>query len=68
MKAQDTSRLRGPQMSLAKDIEPTDTCARCGLRRATREFEAKGVSIRLCDDCYWGREPAERSNDDAPAA
>jgi len=40
-----------------RPIEPTDTCARCGLRRATRELEAKGVLIRLCDDCYWGKEP-----------
>jgi hypothetical protein len=39
--------------------EPSDTCERCGLRRATREMEAKGIkpSIRLCDDCYWGKEP-----------
>ncbi len=41
-----------------RDVRPTDTCARCGLRRATREWEARGVRIRLCDDCYWGREPA----------
>ncbi len=41
-------------------IEPSDTCERCGLRRATRETEAKGinVSMRLCDDCYWGKDPA----------
>lgn len=41
-----------------KQGEATDTCARCNLRRATRELEAKGVFIRLCDDCYWGREQA----------
>lgn len=44
-------------MSVDRKIEPSDTCARCGLRRATRELEAKGINIRLCDDCYWGREP-----------
>ncbi len=26
-----------------KQVEATDTCARCGLRRATRELEARGV-------------------------
>ncbi len=41
-----------------RQFEPTDTCARCGLRRATRDLEAKGVFIRLCDDCFWGKEPA----------
>jgi len=40
-----------------KQIQPTDACARCGLQQATRELEARGVSIRLCDDCYWGKEP-----------
>jgi hypothetical protein len=40
-----------------QEIQPTDTCARCGLRRATRETEEKGKRIRLCDDCYWGQEP-----------
>ena len=39
------------------DVTPTDTCVRCGLRRRTRELEEQGVTIRLCDDCYWGREP-----------
>ena len=43
-----------------KLIEATDTCARCSLRRATREVEAKGEFIRLCDDCYWGQEPASQ--------
>lgn len=42
-----------------KQVEATDTCARCGLRRTTRELEVRGVSIRLCDDCYWGKELAE---------
>lgn len=41
----------------APDVKPTDTCVRCGLRRRTRELEEQGVTIRLCDDCYWGREP-----------
>lgn len=39
-----------------KKIEATDTCHRCGLRRATRELEEQGISIHLCDDCYWGQE------------
>lgn len=34
----------------------TDTCGRCGLRRATRELEEKGIQIQLCDDCFWGQE------------
>lgn len=52
-----------------RQIEPTDTCARCGLRRATRELEARGVFIRLCDDCYWGKEPAnDRSPQTPPRA
>ncbi len=37
-------------------IQPTDTCSRCGLRRVTRALEEKGITIRLCDDCYWGQE------------
>lgn len=37
-------------------IELTDTCARCGLRRVTRALEEQGNSVRLCDDCYWGKE------------
>jgi hypothetical protein len=42
-----------PQPSV---IELTDTCARCGLRRVTRVLEERGITIRLCEDCYWGRE------------
>jgi len=51
------------------DYKPTDTCARCGLQRRTRELEQEGITLRLCDDCYWGREfaqgepAAEQSND-----
>jgi hypothetical protein len=41
------------------DYKPTDTCARCGLQRRTRELEEQGITLRLCDDCYWGREFAE---------
>ena len=36
-----------------------DTCARCGLRRLTRSLEERGIATHLCDDCYWGKEPAE---------
>jgi hypothetical protein len=38
-------------------VYPFDSCHRCGLKRRTRELEAEGMIIRLCDDCYWGREP-----------
>jgi hypothetical protein len=40
-----------------RQIEPTDTCSRCGLRKVTRELEDREIKIRLCDDCYWGAEP-----------
>jgi hypothetical protein len=56
------------------DYKPTDTCAWCGLQRRTRELEQEGIILRLCDDCYWGREFAEpapeRKNNgkNAPAA
>ncbi len=48
-----------------KPVEATDTCARGGLRRATRELEARGVFIGLCDDCYWGQEPASQDRSSA---
>lgn len=46
-----------------RDIKPNDTCIRCGLRRVTRELEQQGITIRLCDDCYWGSEPASGSGE-----
>lgn len=48
-------------MAPMAEFTATDTCARCGLRRLTQTLEEKGIMIRLCDDCYWGRErvPAE---------
>jgi hypothetical protein len=48
------------------EVKASDTCGRCGLRRATRELEEQGVQIRLCDDCYWGQEPAEGSRPTVP--
>ncbi len=55
-------------MSVQREIRPTDTCSRCGLRRATRELEQQAISIRLCDDCYWGSEPpAEPSEKESMA-
>ncbi len=39
------------------EIKPTDSCSRCGLRRASRTLEEQGVIIRLCDYCFWGKEP-----------
>jgi len=51
------------------DTRSTDTCHRCGLRRATRELEQRGIRIRLCDDCYWGADqPAETGQEPPPAA
>lgn len=43
-------------MPLRPIEQPTDTCARCGLRLATREMEEKGIVIDLCEECYWGKE------------
>jgi len=51
-----------------KEIRPTDTCTRCGLRRATRVLEERGVQIHLCDDCYWGTEPPEPAGPRQPPA
>jgi hypothetical protein len=51
-----------------RDIKPTDTCNRCGLRRATRELEERGISLRLCDDCYWGRESQPGDDRKPPSA
>jgi hypothetical protein len=45
-------------------IHPFDSCHRCGLRRRTRELEAQGIVIRLCDDCYWGREEDDMLTED----
>ena len=54
---------------MAKEIHLTDTCAQCGLRRGTRALEEKGIAVRLCDDCYWGKEElapaAETETEDA---
>lgn len=48
------------------EIRPTDTCARCGLKQATRALEEKGIYTRLCDDCYWGKErPDDKSPENA---
>lgn len=56
-------------MSVQREIGPTDSCGRCGLRRATRELEQKGVYVQLCDDCFWGSEPpAEAKAEDKHSA
>jgi hypothetical protein len=55
---------------MSQSTEPVhafDSCHRCGLKRRTRELEAEGIVIHLCDDCYWGREPVV-SEDTKPAA
>lgn len=54
-----------PQPGESKAI---DTCGRCGLRRATKELEDRGVQIRLCDDCYWGQETQPLVGTDTPPA
>lgn len=54
--------------AVQRDIHETDTCARCGLRRATKALEERGVQIRLCDDCYWGREAQDQPLEKPPAA
>lgn len=41
---------------MATEIGSAESCARCGLKRATRALEEKGIFVRLCDDCYWGKE------------
>lgn len=46
-------------MAPMAEFTTTDTCARCGLKRLTKTLEEKGTAIRLCDDCFWGQEPAE---------
>lgn len=58
----------GPTTRPDRESQPTDTCARCGLRRATKALEERGVQIRLCDDCYWGREPQDLPGETPPAA
>jgi hypothetical protein len=49
------------------EVHPFDSCNRCGLRRRTRELEREGIVVRLCDDCYWGKEPKNGEKVD-PAA
>ena len=29
-------------------------CEKCGLREVRHELESKGVTIRFCEECYWG--------------
>ncbi len=50
------------------EFQPQDTCTRCGLRRATQRLEERGITIRLCDDCYWGQEPEAPEKTDTPPA
>ncbi|HEU5171651.1 MAG TPA: hypothetical protein VFU46_13975 [Gemmatimonadales bacterium] len=53
-----------------RDIKPNDTCTRCGLRKVTLELQERGVILRLCDDCYWGKgtEPQNGGLDNPSAA
>jgi len=50
------------------DFQPQDTCNRCGLRRATQALEEQGTTIRLCDDCYWGKDAQPPAKSDTPPA
>lgn len=60
-------RLGGLHMP-TPEFQPQDTCTRCGLRRATQRLEERGITIRLCDDCYWGQEPDAPATPDTPPA
>lgn len=31
-----------------------EACEKCGLREVRHELERKGVTIRFCEECYWG--------------
>jgi hypothetical protein len=46
-------------MAPMAEFTTSDTCARCGLRRLTLALEQRGIIIRLCDDCFWGNQPAK---------
>ncbi len=54
---------------MATETHSADTCARCRLKRATSALEEKGLFVRLCDDCYRGKEElapaAETKTEDA---
>ena len=49
-------------------------CEKCGLREVRHELEKKGVTIRFCEECYWGEiedmspEPAPTQNKGAERA
>ncbi len=45
---------------MATQISSAESCARCGLKRATSALEEKGIFVRLCDDCYWGKDSQRR--------
>lgn len=67
MEAQETKR--GGLHVPTPEAQPQDTCTRCGLKRATQALEEQGITIRLCDDCYWGQEvPLEPAKGDPPPA
>lgn len=51
-----------------RDIKPNDTCTRCGLRKVTAELQERGVILRLCDDCYWGKDAGQRPGEGKPPA
>jgi hypothetical protein len=43
-------------------------CERCGLREVRTELEKKGVTIRFCDECYWGEISEPGAAQDSAAA
>jgi hypothetical protein len=49
------------------ELQRFDSCHRCGLRKRTRELAEQGVLMRLCDDCYWGKEPPVAGKDEPKA-
>ncbi|HKX16982.1 MAG TPA: hypothetical protein VJT33_03095 [bacterium] len=42
-----------------------EACEKCGLREVRHELEKKGVTIRFCEECYWG-ELEDMSPETAP--
>jgi hypothetical protein len=48
--------------------QETSVCPGCGLRKVTRELKRQGVTVRFCDECYWGqvRQPKRAEPDAGP--
>lgn len=55
-------------MAPMAEFAKADTCSRCGLKRLTLILEQQGIVIRLCDECFWGKEPLEPAGEATAAA